>query len=143
MSLNNIFEIAGSGMSAQTIRLNTTASNIANAESASSSYGETYRARYPVFSAVMSEANSGFANGEGGKAGSVEVAAIVESDKPLQQRFEPDNPLANEDGVVFYPNVNIVEEMTNMISASRSFQANVDVMNTSKTMMQRILTLGQ
>lgn len=143
MALNNIFEIAGSGMSAQTIRLNTTASNIANAESASSSSGETYRARYPVFSAVMSEANFGFENELQSKAGSVAVAAIVESDKPLQQRFEPDNPMANEDGVVFYPNVNIVEEMTNMISASRSFQANVDVMNTSKTMMQRILTLGQ
>ncbi|NKB31966.1 MAG: flagellar basal body rod protein FlgC [Pseudomonadales bacterium] len=147
MSLGNIFDIAGTGMSAQTVRLNTTASNLANAETAAGSEDEAYRARYPVFSAVQAKINAAqFAgdsfDGSEGKIG-VHVKGIVESDKPLQARYEPEHPLADEEGYVFYPNVNVVEEMTNMISASRTFQANVDVMNATKTMMQRVLTLGQ
>ncbi|SMF36239.1 flagellar basal-body rod protein FlgC [Alteromonadaceae bacterium Bs31] len=145
MSLSNIFNVAGSGMNAQSIRLNTTASNIANAETASSSSDQTYRGRHPVFSAIHSSMLNGEMGIQQGHSGSVgvRVNGIVESDAPLQARYEPENPNANEDGYVYYPNVNIVEEMTNMISASRSFQVNVEVMNAAKQMVQRVLTLGQ
>jgi flagellar basal-body rod protein FlgC len=148
MSLGSIFDIAGSGMTAQQLRLNTTASNIANAETASSSTDQTYRARKPVFSTVQQqmlspERDSGhFAFGEGNGAG-VTVDGIVESQEELQMRYEPHHPAANEDGYVYYPNVNVVEEMADMMSSSRSFQMNVDVMNAAKSMMQRVLTLGQ
>lgn len=146
MSLSNIFDIAGSAMSAQSVRLNTTASNLANAESASSSVDETYRARYPVFSSFQQQYQQfgGADDPDFSKASvGVQVLGIVESDKPLQARYEPEHPLSNGEGYVYYPNVNVVEEMTNMISSSRSFQANVDVMDAAKTMMQRVLTLGQ
>lgn len=149
MSLGSIFDIAGSGMSAQSVRLNTTASNIANAETASSSTGETYRARKPVFSAIqdslLNPGQGGFGSITGGDEASagVRVDGIVESDAELQMRYEPDHPAANADGYVFYPNVNVVEEMADMMSSSRSFQMNVDVMNTAKSMMQRVLTLGK
>lgn len=146
MSLGSVFDIAGSGMTAQSLRLNTTASNIANAETASSSVDTTYRARKPVFAAIQQELlgqqGMGFGGASGPGAG-VKVEGIVESDAELQMRYEPNHPAANEDGYVFYPNVNVVEEMADMMSSSRSFQMNVDVMNTAKSMMQRILTLGQ
>ncbi|MBQ0833788.1 flagellar basal body rod protein FlgC [Marinobacter sp.] len=148
MSLGSIFDIAGSGMTAQSLRLNTTASNIANAETASSSTETTYRARKPVFSAIqqsmMNPGQQGFGvqAGDDASAG-VRVEGIVESNAELQMRYEPHHPAANEDGYVFYPNVNVVEEMADMMSSSRSFQMNVDIMNTAKSMMQRILTLGQ
>lgn len=148
MSLGNIFDIAGSGMTAQQLRLNTTASNIANAETASSSIDETYRARKPVFAAMQQQmlnpdqASGHFAFGEDNGVG-VNVEGIVESDEELQMRYEPHHPAANEEGYVFYPNVNVVEEMADMMSSSRSFQMNVDVMNAAKSMMQRVLTLGQ
>ncbi len=146
MSLNQIFDIAGSGMSAQTVRLNTTASNIANAESVSSSIEETYRARHPVFAAQYQQAllgGSAFNDPAMTVGQGVEVLGIVESEAPLKLRYEPDHPYANEDGYVSYPNVNVVEEMTDMISASRSFQTNVDVMNAAKDMMKQVLSLGQ
>lgn len=147
MSLLNVFDIAGSGMSAQTVRMNTTSSNIANAESVSSNTDETYRARQPVFKAQLQSAmqSSPFESmGNGVSAGSgVDVLGIVESDSPLQLRYEPSHPEANDEGYVSYPNVNIVEEMANMISASRSFQTNVDVMNSAKQMLQQALSLGQ
>jgi flagellar basal-body rod protein FlgC len=146
MSLTGIFDIAGSGMSAQSVRLSTTASNIANAESASSSAGGVYRGRHPVFSASYKQllgAPNGANDGAGDPSVGVAVSGIVESDAPLQMRYEPNHPLADEKGYVYYPNVNVVEEMTNMISASRSFQTNVDVMNSAKQMVQRILTLGE
>ena len=148
MSLGNIFDIAGSGMTAQSLRLNTTASNIANAETASSSTDQTYRARKPVFAAIQqsmlnpSQQGMAFGNDDGPGAG-VRVEGIVESNAELQMRYEPDHPAANKDGYVFYPNVNVVEEMADMMSSSRSFQMNVDIMNSAKSMMQRILTLGQ
>jgi len=143
MSLASIFDIAGSGMTAQSVRLNTTASNIANAESASSSSDEVYRGRHPVFMTRLMQQMQGGTNLPQGDQVGVHVAGIVESDAPLQQRYEPDHPLADDKGYVLYPNVNVVEEMTNMISASRSFQVNVDVMNSAKQMVQRVLTLGQ
>ncbi len=146
MSLGNVFDIAGTGIMAQSIRLNTTASNIANAETVSSSIDETYRARHPVFSQIHKDqmgykfegvdVNEDIGNG-------VHVLGVVESDAPLEARYNPEHPMADEEGYVYYPNVNIVEEMANMISASRSYQTNVDIMNTAKTMMQQVLTLGQ
>lgn len=147
MSLSQIFDIAGSGMAAQSIRLNTTASNIANADSAASSIDEVYRARKPVFAAVqdnaMRQALGGDFLNDAPEATGVEVKGIVESEAPLDMRYQPDHPLADEQGYVMYPNVNVVEEMADMLSASRSFQTNIDVMDAAKTMMQRLLTLGQ
>ena len=150
MSLTNIFDIAGSGMAVQSIRLNTTASNIANADSASSSTDDVYRARKPVFSAIQQDVMSQALGGQSGDmAGGVsasqgvQIEGIIESDAPLNMRFEPDHPMANDKGYVMYPNVNVVEEMADMLSASRSFQTNVSVMDSAKTMMQRLLTLGQ
>jgi len=150
MSLGKVFDIAGSGMGAQSLRLNTTASNMANAQSVSSSVDQTYRARKAVFAPLMENYKSGEPgapvtsfNPRDNAGEGVQVLGIVESDAPLQRRYEPDHPMASEEGYVFYPNVNVVEEMTDMLSASRSFQTNVEVMNTAKQMMQRVLTLGQ
>lgn len=148
MSLSNVFDIAGSGMNAQSIRMNTTASNIANADSASSSVDETYRARKPWFEVMQKEylnvnENNQFSRLEGDTGLGVQVSGIVESDAPLQARFQPDHPMANEDGYVYYPNVNVVEEMTDMMSSSRSYQMNVEVMKTAKQMLQRTLSLGE
>lgn len=147
MSLDQIFNIAGSGMNAQSVRLNTVASNIANAETVSSSVDQTYRARQAVFATMFNEqqqsmGGSLFAPDDQAGQG-VNVAGVVESDAELQARYEPDHPMANEEGYVYYPNVNVVEEMANMMAASRAYQTNVEVMNTAKTMMQRVLTLGQ
>src|SRR5690554_7219435 len=147
MSLNQVFDIAGSGMNAQSLRLNTTASNIANAETVSSSIDQTYRARQAVFATVFNEQQQGlggslFAPNDRAGQG-VEVLGVVESDAELQARYEPDHPMANEEGYVYYPNVNVVEEMANMMAASRAYQTNVEIMNTAKTMLQRVLTLGQ
>ncbi|WP_263261015.1 flagellar basal body rod protein FlgC [Pseudomonas sp. RIT-PI-S] len=150
MSLSSVFNIAGTGMSAQTTRLNTVASNIANAETVSSSVDQTYRARHPVFATVLADQAGGSTGDSGslfddqGVAGQgVQVNGIVEDQSNLEARYEPNNPAANKDGYVYYPNVNVVEEMADMISASRSFQTNADIMNTAKTMMQKVLTLGQ
>lgn len=145
MSLLSIFDVSGSAMSAETVRLNTTASNLANAQSVTSNFADTYRARHPVF------ATQGVAGGDG-DAGSIDesdegrgvkVLGIVESNAPLQMRYEPDHPLANADGYVAYPNVNVVQEMADMISATRSFQMNVEVLNSAKSLAERVLTLGQ
>ncbi len=140
MSINAIFDVAGSAMSAQSIRLNTVASNLANAQTASSSTGETYRARHPVFAPLYRELTGGAA--DEAQAG-VQVLGIVESEAPLQPRYEPHHPLADEQGYVYYPNVNVVEEMADMISASRSFQINVQLVDAAKTLAQRVLALGQ
>lgn len=139
MSMFKVFDIAGSAMSAQSVRLNVTASNLANADSVSSNIDQTYRARQPVFAAMLNEAQGGLADGGGG----VQVKGIVESQAPLRQQYEPNHPLANEQGYVFRPNVNVVEEMANMISASRSYQSNVEVINTAKQLMSKTLSLGQ
>ncbi|MBX8483925.1 flagellar basal body rod protein FlgC [Pseudomonas cichorii] len=146
MSLANVFNIAGSAMSAQTTRLNTTASNIANAETVSSSMDQTYRARHPVFATVMQgqQSTGGSLFQDQGDAGQgVQVNGIIEDSSNLEARFEPNHPAADKNGYVYYPNVNVVEEMADMISASRSFQTNAEIMNTAKSMMQKVLTLGQ
>lgn len=138
MSLNNIFNIAGSAMSAQAIRLNTTASNMANAETIAGSEDKIYRAKEPVFETIL---NNGINNAEA--AGGVKVKDIVESLAPAQKRYEPGNPLADEQGYVYGSNVNMIEEMANMISASRAYQDNVEIMSTVKQMMLSTLKLGQ
>ena len=138
MSLFNVFNITGSGMSAQSTRLNTTASNIANADSVSSSIDETYRARHPVFAAEMQKAAAGQEESVG-----VKVLGIVESDKPLNVEYAPEHPMADKDGYIYKPNVNVIEEMTNMISASRSYQTNVQLAESAKNMLNKTLTLGQ
>ena len=146
MSLANVLNIAGSAMSAQTTRLNTTASNIANAETVSSSADATYRARHPVFATVMQGQRStgGSLFQDQGEAGQgVQVNGIIEDSSNLEARYEPNHPSADKNGYVYYPNVNVVEEMADMISASRSFQTNAEIMNTAKSMMQKVLTLGQ
>lgn len=129
-----IFEIAGSGMSAQSVRLNTVASNLANADSVSSDPNSVYQARHPVFQAVMGS--------EPGSA-TVNVAGITQSHAAPETRYDPGNPLADAQGNVYAPNVNVVEEMADMISASRSYQNNVEVLNTSRDMMLNTLKLGQ
>jgi flagellar basal-body rod protein FlgC len=143
MSINAIFDLAGSAMSAQSIRLNTVASNLANAQTASSSIGQTYRARHPVFAPLYQEQLGAGAGMQDDAQAGVQVLGIVESDAPLQPRYEPHHPLADEQGYVYYPNVNVVEEMADMISASRSFQINVQVVEAAKTLAQRVLALGQ
>ena len=146
MSLSNVFNIAGTGMNSQSIRLNTTASNIANAETVSSSIDETYRARKPVFAVLHKEyLSDGYSEPDRQDeiGNGVNVLGIVESQAPLKPRYEPTHPMANDEGYVYYPNVNVVEEMTDMISSSRSYQINVEMMNTAKQLLQRTLTLGQ
>ncbi len=134
MSLFNIFNVAGSAMNAQSQRLNTVASNLANADSATSANGEAYKAKQVVFAATPV--------GENGATG-VNVAAVVEDPSPMKMVFDPKNPLADDKGYVAMPNVNVVEEMVNMISASRSYQSNVEMMNTTKTLLLKTLSLGQ
>jgi len=137
VSLFNIFEISGSGLTAQSVRMNATASNIANAETISSNSGETYRAKIPIFSALIEEQAKEFSGAR------VRVDSIEESQLPLRAQYRPEHPMADENGNIYLPNVNLVEEMANMISASRSYQTNVEVMNTSKQMLMKTLTLGE
>jgi flagellar basal-body rod protein FlgC len=133
MSLFNIFNVSGSAMSAQAQRLNTVASNLANADSATSASGQAYRAKQVVFQAVPME----------GGATAVKVAQVVEDPSPLKQVYDPKHPMADDKGYVAMPNVNVVDEMVNMLSASRSYQTNVETMNAAKTLLLKTLTLGQ
>jgi len=140
MSSFKTFDIAGSGMSAQSVRLNTVASNLANAESVSGTAEGAYRARHPVFEAVK----AAMASGNGVDPGAaVKVTGIMEDMSEPTKRYQPGNPLADVDGNVWVPNVNVVEEMVDMISASRAYQNNVEVMNTSKELLLATLRLGQ
>ena len=146
MSLASVFDIAASGSHAQTIRLNTTASNMANAQTVAGSEQAAYKARRPVFAAqlqsVMNSDNP-FSQQQPLSQFGVSVEAIVESDAPVTTAYEPNHPMADENGYVYYSNVNTVEEMADMISASRAFQLNIEMMNTTKSMMQRMLSLGR
>jgi len=130
----NIFSVAGSAMTAQSQRMNVTASNLANAESVAGPDGQPYRARQVVFEVAPSGQQD---------VGGVRVSRVVEDPSPPKLVFDPKNPNANAEGYVAMSNVNVVEEMTNMISASRSYQANVEVLNTAKTLMVKTLTIGQ
>ena len=134
MSLLNVFEIAGSAMTAQSQRLNVVASNLANADSVTSANGKPYRAKQVVFS----ELAFGGATGSG-----VQVTRVIEDPAPGKQVYDPKNPLADAQGYVAMPNVNVVDEMVNMIDAARSYQNNVEMMNTAKALMLKTLSLGQ
>ena len=141
MSSFKAFDIAGSGMAAQSVRLNTTASNLANADSVSTTAAGVYKPRHPIFEAVRAQLST--AGAAPGSQPAVRVRGIYESTAPASQRYEPGNPMADANGYVFAPAVNVVEEMVNMISASRSYQNNVEVMNTSKDLLLATLRLGQ
>ncbi|ATA24399.1 flagellar basal body rod protein FlgC [Brenneria goodwinii] len=134
MSLLNIFEISGSALAAQSQRMNVSASNLANADSVTGPDGEPYRAKQVVF-----EVNAA----PGQSTGGVRVSGVVDDPSPARLVYEPGNPLADAQGYVRMPNVDPVSEMVNTISASRSYQANVEVLNTTKTMMLKTLTIGQ
>jgi len=134
MSLFNIFNVAGSGMAAQSQRLNVVASNLANADSTTSANGQPYKAKQVVFSATPVGGSS---------AQGVKVTAVVEDNSPMKMIYDPKHPMADDQGYVAMPNVDVVGEMVNMISASRAYQNNVDVMNTSKTLLLKTLTIGQ
>ncbi|HWG76182.1 MAG TPA: flagellar basal body rod protein FlgC [Steroidobacteraceae bacterium] len=146
MSDFKIFDIAGSGMSAQSVRLNTVASNLANADSVSGDPSTVYRAKHPVFKAVLGDGvgdGLGVGGGADAATATVEVTGIAENPAAPQTRYDPGNPLADAQGYVYAPAVNVVEEMTDMISASRSYQNNVEVLNTARDMMLDTLKLGQ
>lgn len=130
----NPLDVAAAAMNAQMLRLNTVASNLANADTLSSSEAEAYKAKQPVFSAVLDQQRA---------TSTVAVTGVIESDAPIPKRYEPGNPLADEQGYVYGSNVNTVEEMANMISASRAYQNNAEVFSTTKTLMLRTLQLGQ
>ncbi|ARP94318.1 flagellar basal body rod protein FlgC [Bordetella genomosp. 13] len=138
MSLLSIFDIAGSALTAQSQRMNVSASNLANAESVVGPDGQPYRARQVVF-----QVNPSPGQALGQEVGGVRVAGVVQDDSPLKQIYDPTHPMANEQGYVFMPNVDPVAETVNMIAASRSYQANVEVLNTAKQLMARTLTIGQ
>ena len=134
MSMMNVFQVAGSALHAQSTRLNATASNLANADSVTSSNGQSYKAKQVVFAATPMGAPA---------AQGVRVKQVVESAAPMRMVYDPKSPAANGEGYVTMPNVNVVEEMTNMISASRAYQTNAEVMGSAKTLMERTLAIGQ
>lgn len=134
MSMFNVFQIAGSALHAQSVRLNATSSNLANADSVTSSDGQPYRAKQVVFQATPVAGKSAIG---------VQIQQVVEDLAPPRMVYEPKNPLADEKGYVTMPNVNVVDEMVNMISASRAYQANVEMMNSAKTLLLKTLTIGQ
>lgn len=136
MSFGEIYQIAGAGMNAQSIRLNTVASNLANAGAAAKNPDDAYRALKPVFSTIYNQVDGQVTSAE------VNVAAIVKTDAALDMRYEPDHPLANEQGYVAYSNVNTVDEMADMMAASRAFETSVEVMNRARSMQQGLLQLG-
>ena len=133
MSFKDISSIAGSAMAAQSVRLNTIASNLANADTAAPSEAEAYRARKPVFAAIM----------ENDAGGRVQVLDVVQSADPVRKVYEPGNPLADAEGMVVYSNVNSVAEMADMMSASRAFETNVEVMGRIKSMQQSLIRMGE
>ncbi|XOV79347.1 MAG: flagellar basal body rod protein FlgC [Aestuariibacter sp.] len=138
MSLFNVMDIASTGMQAESVRLNTTASNVANANSVSSSYGETYKARHAVFATEMKQATD-----QQGMGSRVNVLGVVESQAPLQIEYSPGHPMADENGYIYKPNVNVVEEMADMLSASKAYETNVQVADTTKRIFRRVMQLGQ
>lgn len=137
MSSFKIFDIAGSALSAQSVRLNTVASNLANADAIGSDPNSVYKSRMPVFRTQATEP------GSDGAAAGVQVLGVVENQTPAEKRYEPGHPLADAQGYVYAPNVNVVEEMVNMISASRAYQGSVEVMNTAKELALSTLNLGK
>ncbi|MGD1983252.1 MAG: flagellar basal body rod protein FlgC [Chromatiaceae bacterium] len=137
MSSFKIFDIAGSGMNAQNLRMNIVASNMANVDAVSSSTDQTYRARQPVFRAIYDEV------GARSPAVGVQMSGVVESQAPLVREYAPHHAMADDDGYIYRPNVSMVEEMANMISASRAYQNNVEVLNATRRMISATINLGK
>jgi len=137
VSFFSIFDVAGSSLKAQNIRLNTVASNMANADSISSTAQGAYKARQPVFSSMYMNAL-----GESDLRG-VQVSNIVESQAPARKEYQPSHPMADSSGYIYFSNVNTMDEMANMIAASRSYQNSIEVLNTAKQLLTRTLTMGQ
>lgn len=133
MTMFSIFDISASALSAQAKRMNVSASNLANADSVTGPDGQPYRARQVVFETVAAQAG----------VGGVRVKEVIDDPSPMRMEYRPEHPLANGEGYVSMPNVDPVYEMVNMISASRAYQANVEIMNTSKQLMLKTLTLGE
>lgn len=144
MSLFDVFNVSGSAMNAETIRLNTTASNLANAESVNGDATKVYRARHPVFQAMMnSQMNSSMGlDADQDASSGVRVMGVVESTTPPVQTYQPGNPLADKDGYVYASNVNSIEEMANMISANRSFATDVEAVNTARDLLLKVISMG-
>ncbi|MBU3823800.1 MAG: flagellar basal body rod protein FlgC [Candidatus Oceanisphaera merdipullorum] len=138
MSFSAIYDIAGSALQAQTSRMNTVASNLANAGSVAASEEEAYRAIKPVFATVYQHTQAGELSGA-----QVSIAGVVPSDRQPDQRYQPEHPLANEEGYVYYAGVNVMEEMADMMSASRSFESAIEVVGRVNSMQQGLLNLGQ
>lgn len=134
MSMFSIFNVSGSAISAQSQRLNVVASNLANVDAVAGPDQQPYKARQVVFQTTLMGAES---------AAGVKVKEITESQQPGRKVLDPSNPLSDADGYVTHSNVNAVDEMVNMISASRSYQNNVEVMNTAKTLLLKTLQMGQ
>ena len=139
-SLMNIFNVAGSAMSAQAQRLNVTASNLANADSTTGPDGQPYKAKQVVFAV---NPIGGARTGSGQQVGGVQVTGVIDDPTPMKTSYDPGNPAADANGYVQMPNVDPVQEMVNMISASRSYQTNVELMNTAKTLLLKTLAIGQ
>ena len=137
MSLFKVFDVAGTAMNAQSVRLNVTASNLANAGSVSGDPDKVYRARQPVFASFSDALSS-----QTGVSG-VRLEGVIESDKPLNVLYQPNHPEADENGNVFVSNVNTIEEMVNMMSASRSYKNSIELMNTTKDLLLQTLSLGR
>jgi flagellar basal-body rod protein FlgC len=142
MSLMKIFDTAGSGMAAQSLRLNATASNLANADSVSNSPDSAYRAKELLFAPSSSAEPGGMSQEANEGTNGVRMAGVTESQQPVESHYEPGNPMADQNGYVYGSNVNPIDELVNMISASRSYQNNVEVMNTTKQLMLKTIDLG-
>lgn len=138
MGAFSIFDVAGSGMNAQSLRLNLVASNLSNADSAGNSAADAYKSRQPVFATELNKAMS-----KNNTLSKVEVMGVLESQAPAVMEYSPNHPMADSNGFIYKSNVNTVEEMANMLSASRSYQNNVEVLNTAKQMMLQTLKMGQ
>jgi flagellar basal-body rod protein FlgC len=135
MSLFKVFGVSGSAIAAQNVRLNTIASNLANADSIAGPDGKAYKARQVIFQTQLADANDQASAG-------VRVSQVIESDAEGRRVYDPKNPLADESGHVTMPNVNVIDEMVNMIEASRSYQNNVEVMNTTKNLLAKTIAMG-
>ncbi|EIC82578.1 flagellar basal body rod protein FlgC [Serratia sp. M24T3] len=140
MAFTDIYRISASAMTAQTVRLNSIASNMANAETPAANAQSVYKARHPLFAAVYQ--NSQLMDFKAVAGARVQIIDVTETQASVQ-RYEPNHPLANKQGYVFYPDINVVEEMADMMSASRGFETNVEVLNNVKSMQQSLLKLGE
>lgn len=147
MSFFGIYETAGSAMTAQTVRLNTISSNLANADSVSGDPAKVYKPLKPIFSSIYNQFDASQSLHQGRLQGShqgivpIRVADVIEVPSVTEERFEPDNPLSNDQGYVYYSGINVVNEMADMMSATRSFEASVEVLGNAKSMQQSLLGL--